>query len=43
LAEENANIDREEYEKQLREKLKAEILAEEAKKKEREALEAKKH
>lgn len=41
LAEENNSLDREEYEKQLREKLKAEILAEEAKKREREALEAK--
>jgi len=41
LSEENTSKDREEYEKELREKLKAEILAEEAKKKEREAYEAK--
>lgn len=41
LSEENANVDREEYEKALREKLMAEILAEEAKKKEQEAYEAK--
>lgn len=41
LSEENTSKDREAYEKELREKLKAEILAEEAKKKEREAYEAK--
>ena len=41
LSSENANMDREEYEKQLREQLKAEILAEEAKKKEKEEMEAK--
>ena len=41
LSSENQAKDREEYEKELREKLKAEILAEEAKKKEKEAYEAK--
>ena len=41
LSEENKNMDRAEYEKELREKLKAEILAEEAKKREKEELEAK--
>lgn len=40
LSKENENIDREEYEKQLREQLKAEILEEEKKKKEREEMEA---
>ena len=41
MSEENSKYDRAEYEKELREKLKAEILAEEAKKREKEALEAK--
>lgn len=41
LVKENEDIDREEYEKKLREELKAEILIEEQKKKEREELEAK--
>lgn len=41
LSEENKKMDRAEYEKELREKLKAEILAEETKKREKEELEAK--
>ena len=40
LSKENENLDREEYEKQLREELKAEILLEEQKKQEREEMEA---
>lgn len=40
LVKENSELDREEYEKKLREELKAEILEEEKKKKEREEMEA---
>ena len=40
MSKENQDMDREEYERQLREQLKAEILEEEQKKKEREEMEA---